>query len=62
MKPGGHIWPALIRMARRKAIAADLVQRRRVAEEAKRQSFHSPPMTPEEVDRQYAAVVAERNG
>ena len=62
MKPGDRIWLALVRMARRKAIAADLVQRRRVAEEARRQAFHGPPMTPEEVDRQYAAVEAERNG
>ena len=62
MKPGERIWLAMLRMARRKAIAVDLVQRRRVAEEAKRQSFHSPPLPPEEVDRQYAAVVAERNG
>lgn len=31
MKPGVRIWLALIRKARRKAIAADLVQRRRGA-------------------------------
>ena len=62
MKPGERIWLAMLRMARRKAIAADLVQRRRVAEEARRQAFHGPPLPPEEVDRQYAAVVAERNG
>jgi hypothetical protein len=62
MKPGVRIWLALIRMARRKAIAADLVQRRRVAEEARRQAFHGPPLTPEQVEAGYAAVEAERNG
>ncbi len=31
MKPGDRIWLERIRMARRKAIAADLVERRRVA-------------------------------
>lgn len=61
MKPGVRIWLALARMARRKAVAADLVQRRRVAEEARRRAFHGPPMTPEEVDAAYGAVEAERN-
>ena len=39
MKPGDRIWLAILRMGRRKAIAADLMERRRVAQEAKRQAF-----------------------
>ena len=62
MKPGDRIWLAILRMGRRKAIAADLMERRRVAEAAKRQAFHGPPLSPGEMDAGYEAVKRERAG
>ena len=62
MKPGLRAWLIDFRKARRKAIAADLMERRRVAEAAKRQAFHGPPLTPGEMDAGYEAVERERRG